>query len=176
MNAGKKHLLVAGLGNSLLTDDGVGVHAVRLLENHPRFSRKSNVIVAEVGTAVLDAFHLLEWADQILAIDAMQAGHPPGTIYFLPGNSVDDPGVRNGMHELTLLGAMNLLPPGPKPPVSVLGIEPEIIDYGLNLTPAIQAVLPEVAERILSMIHDWEQNPETLRTIPKTFVAAPAAP
>ena len=70
-------ILIAGLGNCLLRDDGIGVHAIRSLQQNP----PPGVVVAEVGTAVLDALHLLEWAEKILAIDAMQAGGNPGTLY-----------------------------------------------------------------------------------------------
>ena len=99
-------ILIAGLGNYLLRDDGIGVHAVRTLQQTPL----PGVIVAEVGTAVLDALHLLEWADKILAIDAMQAGGPPGTLYTFGVDAVEGPGMQTSLHELNFLAALDFLP------------------------------------------------------------------
>ena len=76
-------ILIVGLGNVLLKDDGVGVHAVRELQKNP----PDRLCVADVGTAVLHAVHLLEWAEKVIAIDAVKAGGAPGTIYaFDAGN------------------------------------------------------------------------------------------
>ncbi len=78
-SSARQRILVAGFGNLLLKDDGVGVHAIRALRQDPL----PGVIAVEVGTAVLDALHLFEWAERILAIDAMQAAGPAGTIYVV---------------------------------------------------------------------------------------------
>jgi len=145
-------ILVAGLGNSLLTDDGVGVHAVRRLAENRHFDDQPEVVVVEVGTAVLDALHLFEWADHIVAIDAMRAGGEPGAIYQTSGDRVENPGLRDGLHELGLLNAMALIPGGKCPPISVIGIEPETIDYGLDLTAPVQAALPQVIAHTVALV------------------------
>src|SRR5512139_3120116 len=98
----RPRILIAGLGNILLRDDGVGVHAVREL----RQDTSPGALVVEVGTAVLDALHLLEWAEAILAIDAMRAGGSPGTIYPLRVEEIAEPGPMSSLHELSLLGAL----------------------------------------------------------------------
>ena len=97
--------MVAGLGNVLLKDDGVGVHAVRELKKVlPR-----RILAVEVGTAVLDALHLFEWADRIIGIDAMQAGGPPGSIYSFGVEDVDDPGVKASLHEMGLIAGLRFI-------------------------------------------------------------------
>ena len=110
-------ILIAGLGNYLLQDDGVGVHAVRALQQTPL----PGVIVAEVGTAVLGALHLLEWAEKILAIDAMQAGGTPGTIYGFGVEDAAGPGMQASLHELNLLAALRFLPCQAKPEILIVG-------------------------------------------------------
>jgi hydrogenase maturation protease len=131
--------LVAGLGNFLLRDDGVGVHAVRALRGRlPR-----SVCVAEVGTAVLQAMHLFERATHILAIDAMKAGGPPGSIYLCRASSLYSTAQPASLHEVTLVTALELIPDH-HPEVWVLGVEPEDIDYGLELSPSVAAALPRV--------------------------------
>ena len=135
-----KRVLIAGLGNILLGDDGVGVHAVRRLGKSPL----AGVLAVEVGTAVLDALHLFAWADKILAIDAMRAGGPSGTIYAFAPEDIAEPSPSVSLHELSLTAALRLLPPGNQPESKVLGVEPGMIDYGLDLSPSVQAALPRL--------------------------------
>ena len=144
-------ILIAGLGNVLLKDDGMGVHAVRELKKNP----PPGVLVVEVGTAVLDALHLFEWADKILAIDAMEAGGFPGTIYsFGMGDVAEGPKV--SLHELSLRGALRFLPRSVNPEIAVLGVEPEIIDYDLNLSPSLQRALPRLLREAKEIIARWQ--------------------
>jgi hydrogenase maturation protease len=148
----KPRILIAGIGNELLQDDGVGVHAIReLIKNPP-----SGVVCVEVGTAVLDALHLIEWADKILVIDAMQAHGAPGTIYLSDVREMQGTKVGASLHELSFLNVLRFLPPGSKmPQISVMGIEPESIDYGLELSPAVRAALPKIMPAITDMVESW---------------------
>ena len=147
-------ILIAGLGNYLLGDDGIGVHAVRALQQTP----PPGAVLAEVGTAVLDALHLLEWADKILAIDAMQAGGTPGTIYAFGAEDAAGPGMQVSLHELNLLAALRFLPRQAKPEILIVGIEPETIDYGLDLSPAVAAALPELTQEVRKIVSGWRNN------------------
>ena len=148
-------ILVLGLGNLLLRDDGVGVQAVRQLQKDPPAGAK----VVEVGTAVLDALHLYEWADRILAIDAMRAGGSAGTIYPLQISDVEDRSVQASLHELSLLAAIRFLPGGKRPAILILGVEPEIIDYGLDLSPKLETALPILIHSIKGIVGYWQLNP-----------------
>lgn len=143
-------ILVAGLGNLLLRDDGGGVHAVRELQKKV----PKGVLAVEVGTAVLDALHLFERAGRLLAIDAMQAGGAPGTIYAFRLSQIEDPPAQASLHELNLLSALRLLPAG-RPDVMVLGVEPEIIDYGLTLSPRVAEALPGLVQEARRILACW---------------------
>jgi hydrogenase maturation protease len=147
-------ILIAGLGNLLLMDDGVGVHAVQELQKDP----PAGAVVAEVGTAVLNSLHLLEWADKILAIDAMQAGGEPGTVYAFGTEDVDKGGIKASLHELTLLSALGFLKTKAKPEIVIFGVEPERIDYGLDLTPAVAAALPELTAAAREQVRRWREK------------------
>ena len=127
------------MGNVLLKDDGVGVHVVRELRKVlPR-----RILAVEVGTAVLDALHLFEWADHIIGIDAMQAGGPPGSIYTFGVEVVDDPGVRASLHELGLIAGLRFMK-GPRPRISMLAVEPESMECGMELSASVQEALPKL--------------------------------
>jgi hydrogenase maturation protease len=148
-------ILIAGLGNELLADDGVGVHAVRELLKYPPVS---GIIIVEVGTAVLNALHLIEWADRIIALDAMQAGAPVGTIYEFGVHDAAENSRQVSLHELNFMAALRFLPARHCiPEVNILGVEPETISYGLELSPAVQAALPRLVARVRTMITG---NPE----------------
>jgi hydrogenase maturation protease len=147
-------ILIAGLGNYLLRDDGIGVHAVRALQQ----TSPPGAVFADIGTAVLDALHLLEWADKILAIDAVQAGGPPGTLYAFKVDAVEGPGMQTSLHELNFLAALDFLPPGTKPEILMVGMEPETIDYGLDLSPAVAAALPELIREVRKIVAGWRHG------------------
>jgi len=150
----KPRILVAGLGNLLLRDDGVGVHAVRELQPAP----PSGAVLAEVGTNVLGALHLLEWADRILALDAMQAGGAPGTVYAFGAQDVAPPGLQASLHELALTSALGFLKRRRLPEILILGVEPQTIDYGLELSPPVAAALPELTRAVREMVAHWREE------------------
>lgn len=81
----KPIIIVAGLGNLLLRDDGVGVHVIKTLQK----DQIQDIITVEVGCAVFDSLHLLEAADKILLIDAMEAGGSPGSVYLCDLSDID---------------------------------------------------------------------------------------
>jgi len=150
----RPRILIAGLGNSLLQDDGVGVHAIRELQKNP----PRGVVVAEVGTAVLDALHLFEWAERILAIDAMQAGGQAGDIYAWQVQDEHGEETPVSLHELNLLAVLRFLPDLARPQVLVLGAEPQTIDYGLELTPPLQKALPHIVDAAREITTLWRET------------------
>jgi len=147
----KPRILIAGLGNLLLQDDGVGIHAVRELRQAP----PPGVLAVEIGTAVLNGLHLYEWADRILVLDAMQAGGPAGTLYTCRDEDLDDPAIRASLHELSLLAALRFITSNKKPEVRVLGVEPQVIDFGLDLTPPVQQALPRLIDLARETVTHW---------------------
>jgi len=153
-NPKRSSILIVGLGNLLLKDDGVGVHAVRELQK----LALPGVLAVEVGTAVFDGLHLFEKAHKILAIDAMQAGGSPGTIYSFGVSDVADHGPQSSLHELSLLAALRFLPKRPGPQISILGMEPESIDFGLDLSPALQVNLPKLVQAAVEIVARWREE------------------
>jgi hydrogenase maturation protease len=138
----------------LLQDDGVGVHAVRSLQQDP----PPGAVVAEVGTAVLGAMHLLEWADRILALDAMQAGSPPGTVYTFGVEDLASPVIKASLHELALIGALRFIKRDAPAEIVILGVEPQTIDYGMELTPAVAAALPRLTRAVWELVARWREG------------------
>jgi hydrogenase maturation protease len=144
----KPNILIVGLGNLLLQDDGVGVHIIHGLQKEP----PPNTVVADVGCAVLDALHLFEAADYILAVDAMQAGNEPGTIYTFGTDDVDEQPITSSLHELSLLAALRFIPHKETPKIVIFGVEPDIIDYGLELSDKVKASVPHLIAHIRALV------------------------
>jgi hydrogenase maturation protease len=133
--------LVLGLGNFLLADEGVGVHvAQRLLEQAPL----EGAVVLDVGTAVLDAMPALAAADRIIVIDAMMGGGAPGTIYRVPFEDCRRSGAIGSVHGFDIKSVLHLLGRREPPEIVVIGIEPEVIGWSLELSESVAAVLPGV--------------------------------
>lgn len=150
-SADPPRILVAGLGNVQLTDAGVGVHAVRALQRVvPR-----GVRAVEVGTTVLDALHLVAWADRVLVIDAMRAGGDPGSIYTFGVADVATSPVKACLHEVDLLASLGFLASRRRPAIAVLGVEPATLTAGPVLSVGVQAVFPRLVAAAKAIVTDW---------------------
>ena len=126
------------------------MHAVREL----RRKVPKGILAVEVGTAVLDALHLFERADKLLAIDAMQVGGTPGTIYAFRLSEVEDRPAQASLHKVNLLSTLRLLPDR-QPKIIILGVEPEIIDYGLTLSPRVADAVPRLVAEARRVLSRW---------------------
>lgn len=141
--------LVLGLGNFLLRDDGVGVHAVRrFMQLRPRPCH-----AAEVGTAVFDVLDVIEKADRIIAFDAVQAGGQPGSVYLLEAEDVMDNARQDSLHETGLISVMKSLHK-PLPEILIIGAEPQIIDWGIELSPAVYPAVDKMVETAEELISE----------------------
>jgi hydrogenase maturation protease len=147
--------VVVGLGNSLLADEGIGVHAVRRLRERP----PPGALVLEVGTDLFSAIPWLEKAPRVLAIDAMDAGREPGTIYQCGGGEVDMATVRTSLHELGFLATLEFVARNRRPEVHILGIQPATVGWSLELSPILRAALPGVVEAARAIVAAWARPP-----------------
>jgi hydrogenase maturation protease len=152
--AGHPKVAIVGLGNELLTDDGVGVHAVRELQKAP----PAGVLVAEVGTRALNTQQLLEETDIVIAIDAVRAGGRPGSVYLFDSVNIEKQR-HYSLHDLGIIGMLRLIQKDARPKLIILGVEPEVIDYGMELSKTVRAALKPVvgaARKIAEQIRKTE--------------------
>jgi len=151
-----KKLVIIGVGNLLLKDQGVGVHVAQELmkRNLPQ-----GVKVFDGGVAGMGLLDLLPEAKKVVLIDAVHMNLEPGAVVrFTPEEvrfqsekiklSAHDLGV---MEVLELAKALNQCPPE----VIVIGIQPQEISWGTDLTPAVQNSLPKVVEAVLREMDPW---------------------
>lgn len=152
-----KKLLVLGVGNTLLMDEGIGVHAVHALRKEKDNWKQVDFI--DGGTFTQDIFYLFENYENILVLDIVRAGHPPGTIFCLEESDLrKDEKQMLSLHDIDLLDSLGMAQMrGHRPYLRVIGIEPEKIDWGTELTPILAKALPAFMDtarkHITDMLH-----------------------
>jgi hydrogenase maturation protease len=151
---GPLRVLVAGVGNLLLGDDGVGVHAIHLLQREPILG----VTMVEIGTAILHGLDFVESADRVLLIDAAQGGRAPGTIYLFDASQNTETRAVTSIHAMGLREAVRFLSRGQPPPITVIGVEPQNLDYGMELSAPLRAALPQVVALARETVLAWTQR------------------
>ncbi len=148
-----KRILVLGVGNILLRDEGVGVRVVEALQQ--RFSFSPNVELMDGGALGLRLLDPIFSADYVIVVDAVQYGSSPGTLYRLPAEALNARVTfKNSIHQLDMLETLayaELL--GNRPETVVIGVEPEDISpWGDELTAVIRSKMSELIDAVLNEI------------------------
>jgi len=137
--------LVLGIGNLLLADEGVGCHVAKMIRP---WGDANGVTVIDAGTAITEVLDEIGASSFVVVIDAMKGGGTPGTIYRVPLEECEKKDYLAGMHGFNILHVMALLGGERIPKAIVIGIEPEKIEWSLELSGAVQNALPDVAEAV----------------------------
>jgi hydrogenase maturation protease len=149
-------ILVLGLGNILLTDEGLGVRAVERLA--ATYELPENVELLDGGTLGLDLLPRLAGVDALLLVDALKAGGQPGALVRLEEDAIQAVlAVKMSVHQVGLqeLLAVSAFQ-GTRPSQIVLwGMEPAEIDWGLELSPPVAVRLDALAEAVGQELRAW---------------------
>ncbi|MDX1775450.1 MAG: HyaD/HybD family hydrogenase maturation endopeptidase [Desulfobulbales bacterium] len=142
-------ILILGIGNVLLTDEGIGVRALKELER--RYCFPENVELLDGGTAGIELLRHIRNRDYLIIIDAMKFGREPGTVSRLEGDDVPAAfRTRISPHQLglsDLLAAAMLTNELPKKLV-LFGVEPKSLDIGLDLTATVEASVDKLVAAV----------------------------
>ena len=146
--------VILGVGNLLMGDDGVGIHAVRELARDPI----KGVEVVDAGTDYLSALSFIETARRVLILDAVHGQGAPGTIYQLSEQDLAPRPSGGAAHAPSILEARRLLAPDAVwPEITVLGVEPAILDYSMDLSGPVAAALPKLVALARETILAWRK-------------------
>jgi hydrogenase maturation protease len=149
IRGGAVKTLVLGIGNVLLQDEGVGIHAIEELQR--RFTADADVEFLDGGTAGVELLRYLDGKDRILIVDAVAAGHPPGTVFRVEGEDVPRMfHLRISPHQIGLSDVLaTALISDALPGAMVLfGMEPQTMTMGLALTPTAEASLDKLVDAV----------------------------
>jgi hydrogenase maturation protease len=147
---------VLGIGNILLSDEGVGVHVTAMLKEQYAFS--PDIDLVDGGTMGLDLLPLFQTRDKILIIDAVDFGKKAGHVGAINGNDI--PSVLNSklsVHHIGLsdvLFAAKLMRDIP-PDVCLIGVQPKYLDVGLDMTSEVSGQLNSIIDLVLQKLKDW---------------------
>lgn len=151
-------ILVMGLGNLLMSDDGLGSRVISELEK--RFLPSPQVCLLDGGTLGLDLLPRLEDVDKLLIVDALQMGAEAGTFFRLEGEDVPRAFANKlSVHQMglqDLLAVAELQGHLPQELV-VIGVQSETIEMGLELTASVAASFDQVVAAVCAELESWGQ-------------------
>ncbi|KNZ68456.1 hydrogenase maturation protease [Thermincola ferriacetica] len=145
-------IVVLGVGNILFQDEGVGIHVIQALQ---KMNLPENVDVIEGGTAGLELLPLIEDYSHMIVVDAVNAGEKPGTLFrFKPDDVTGFPGnIETSVHQLGLLEVLQMGKLiGKLPDTVIIAVQPKSFDWGMELTPELQAKMPQIIDLVFKEI------------------------
>jgi len=146
-------ILILGIGNILLKDEGIGVHVVNKLKE---MSLPDNVEVLDGGTAGLDLVDFVANRGKLIVIDAINAGEKPGTIYRLTEENLDIKAKAiMSFHDIDFMDALHMTEIMHEKPkeIVVIGIQPKDMSDGLDLSPEIEERIPRIIEIVMEELN-----------------------
>lgn len=149
-------IVVLGVGNILLTDEGLGVHVVEDLKANYTFTPQISLI--DGGTMGMELLTYMRGMKKILLIDAVNGGEAPGTIYEFPHRELEQYFTDHiSVHEVGMQDILRIraIQENPLEDAIVIGVEPESLDVGFEPSVPVQKALPEVKERVLRVLREW---------------------
>lgn len=151
-------IMVMGVGNILLSDEGLGV---RFLDELSKKSLSENVELLEGGTAGLELVHLIQDVDFLIIVDAVNAKTEPGSLFrFKPGDiQIFPEEYEVSFHQIGIvevLAMANVL--GQAPQTLIFGVQPKSIEWGMEISPEIQALFPRLVELVLQEIESIDRE------------------
>ena len=151
-----KSVLVLGIGNLVMSDDGVGVKVVQKLQRE--YQLPEYVDIMDGGTLGLDILPRLECIERLIVVDAVQTGGIPGTVVRLAGDDIQlaletkvSPH-QMGLRDLLTVSA--LMGHAPREMVLV-GVQPGSLAMGTELTPEVEAKVDSLMQNVLYELNSW---------------------
>jgi hydrogenase maturation protease len=153
--------LVLGIGNTLLSDEGVGVHVIEALREP--LADEAAVELMDGGTLSFTLAGPIQDADALIVVDAAQLGAPPGSVRLFEGEAMDRfllGNRRSSVHEVGLTDLMAIAKLADHWPErrALLAIQPQQLGWGETPTAPVAAAIPEACRRIHDLIGAWRDG------------------
>lgn len=150
-------ITVLGVGNILLTDEGLGVHVVT--EMNKEYTCIPPVRFLDGGTMGMEIMAYMEDTEYLLLVDAIHGDGEPGTVYEFHHEELENYFTDHvSVHEVGIQDILRIraLQEEPFRSAVVIGVEPLSLEVGLEVSPVVQAALPEVKQRIIERLKTWQ--------------------
>lgn len=147
---------IIGLGNILMTDEGVGVHVVNEFEQ--RYTVPGYVEIVDGGAAGLDLIPFIEGREKVLMVDAVNFDREPGFIDLLENDAIPIRLTQKAsMHHLGLMDVLCIVRMSGNVPkdLCIIGIQPKSLELGLDMTPEIWDKKDALIARMAAKLQEW---------------------
>ncbi len=153
----QKYTLVLGIGNTLLTDEGAGIHALNQFQlEYPDIP---NLTFLDGGTLSFTISSWIEDCANLIVFDAAELHQPAGTVSTFVGEEMDKflGSNKRSAHEVGLLDLMDIARITEHLPQNraLIGIQPETFDWGMQPTTSVKNALTTAVDHALSLINKW---------------------
>ncbi len=165
-------IVILGIGNTILSDEGVGVHAAERLR--AAYALPEDIEVIDGGTAGMELLDPLSGVDLLVVLDAIKAKRAPGTVITLTGKEVPV-FFRSKLspHQVSICDVLASLEFAGDPPkdLVLIGCEPLSLELGTELTPTVAEKVPEMVATAVAQL-----AARGIRLEPRQAVAEAAPP
>jgi hydrogenase maturation protease len=157
-DAPSKRIVILGVGNLLLSDEGIGVHVAKKLME---MDLPPGVEVVEGGTDGFRLMNVVTGAARVIVVDAVKGGGPPGSIYRfdLKDAPTFPDAYKTSVHQIGILEVVHLSELiGEAPETTIIGVEPKSLEMGMELSPEVQAKVDRIIELVMEEV---KQSPSS---------------
>ena len=152
--------LILGIGNSLLSDEGAGIHALNLIQSE--YANMPNLTFVDGGTLSFTLASWIEDCDSLIVFDAAELQMPPGSVRTFAGTAMDAflGAAKRSAHEVGLMDLMDIARltdhlPGNR---ALIGIQPQHMDWGMQPTHSVHRALPIAVNEAVKLIETWNDE------------------
>lgn len=152
--------VVLGIGNKLLSDEGVGLHVLNVL--HETYPATAEVEYLDGGTLSFTLAGAISDADNLIVIDAAQLKGKAGDVACFVNQEMDDflGSCKRSVHEIGLLDLLDISRLTESLPANraLIGIQPDKIDWGDDLTEYVAAAVPIAVQHAVDLLQQWQNR------------------
>lgn len=153
-----RNTLILGIGNPLMTDDGIGVHVARLLADDPE--RPADVKCLDGGTLGYLLVGEINAASNLIVIDAAQLDSPPGTVAVFENDDMDrflNAHPNRSVHEVGLADLMTMALLADRLPErrALIAVQPRETGWGTEFSVDVAHSVPKLRKKTWELLASW---------------------
>ena len=155
----KTKITILGIGSLIYSDDGIGIHALKAIEE--KYCNDSMIEIVEGATDGMMLLAYVEDASHLIIIDAINAGHPGGTIIQLNGEEIPAYyGIKMSVHQAGFQEVLWIAKFRERYPqnITMIGMQPTCLEMGIDLSEINQGQLPRLVEKVINQVEVWRSE------------------
>ncbi|MET0065489.1 MAG: HyaD/HybD family hydrogenase maturation endopeptidase [Candidatus Thiodiazotropha sp.] len=153
-------ILILGIGNTLLSDEGVGVHLIDRMRAST--GERPGIEYLDGGTLSFTLAEPIASASGLIVVDAARMNQAPGSVRIYRDEEMDEylQGNRASVHEVSLGDLLDIARLSETLPAKrcLVGIEPQELDWGESPSPVVSEAIDRAIEQILELLGEWQTD------------------